>query len=101
MKRFQRRGGRPQEQSRLCLLGPDHGHIPGMVLQFLFLFVRWVMLFIHDNDSHIFKGGEDGRPSPHGNLYLSFPDSPPLIITFSPSKPTVKESKVFSKPILK
>src|SRR4030042_7133336 len=59
------------------------------------------MLFIHDNDSHIFKGGEDGRPSPHGNLHPPLPDSSPLIITLSPSKPAVKESKVLSESILK
>src|SRR4030065_2251250 len=58
------------------------------------------MFFIHNNDSNIFKGGKDGSPRPHSNLPLSLQDSPPLIITLSPSKPAMKESQVFSETIL-
>src|SRR4030042_5498554 len=58
------------------------------------------MLFIHDNDPHVSKRSEDGRAGPHGYLHLSLPDSPPLIVTLSPSKPAVKKSKVLSESIL-
>jgi hypothetical protein len=82
------------------LFGPDHGKIPSVIFQFLFLFVRRVMFLIDNNHSQLSEGGEDGGTSPYRNLDVSPPHPSPLVVPFSGSEAAVKKAQVVSKTIL-
>jgi hypothetical protein len=72
------------------LFGPDHGKIPSVIFQFLFLLVRRVMFLIDNNHSQLSEGREDGGTSPYRNLDVSPPHPSPLVVPFSGSKTAVQ-----------
>jgi hypothetical protein len=70
-----------------------------MILQFFFLFIRGVVLLIHDDDPNFLERSKDRRAGTQCNLHFSLPDPPPLVISLSSAEATVKEAEVFSKSI--
>ena len=70
--RLQRRGGCPQQHFGAMLFRQHDRCRTGVITgSRLFLFVTRLMLFVHDNDTYLGYGHEDGTPRPDDHIRMS------------------------------
>jgi hypothetical protein len=92
VKTFERRGSRAQENRTGPHVTPEQRHIPAMVSGRILLFIRGVVLFIHDDYPEAGQRGEDGRSGSDHDVRFPSSDAKPLVESLPRRQGTVQQS---------
>ena len=90
MDAFQRGSGGAKKHGAVFQMGAQHGQIPPVVAGGTFLFVRGVVFFIHNHQTQILEGGEDGGTGADDDTCLSGTDGMPFVKALSVRKEAVQ-----------
>ena len=76
--RLNRRRSRPEQRHGPLQPRAIHGHVAAVVARRLLLLVARLLLFVHDDQAHVFERRENGGTRSGHHARLSVPHTPPF-----------------------